>query len=84
MELMQSLLIKLLLFQFGTDSLFTTPIARQAFLQSKYTDVYFYQFSYEGKLGDLIVNQTVKGKITLVHFKVLNASYLMEIKHCSV
>ncbi|CAH1161896.1 unnamed protein product [Phyllotreta striolata] len=37
--------------RFYSDTSFTRPIIRTAFLQSKYSPVYFYQFSYEGKLG---------------------------------
>lgn len=47
--------------QFGSDTLFNSPVARHAFLQSKYTDVFFYQFSYIGKLGKLVFNNTIKG-----------------------
>ncbi|CAH1106974.1 unnamed protein product [Psylliodes chrysocephalus] len=36
---------------FMGDCAFTTPIARHALLQSQYTDVYLYQFSYLGILG---------------------------------
>ncbi|XP_023012261.2 juvenile hormone esterase [Leptinotarsa decemlineata] len=34
-----------------SDAKYTTPVARHADLQSKYTDVFFYQFSYHGKLN---------------------------------
>ncbi|CAH1107085.1 unnamed protein product [Psylliodes chrysocephalus] len=36
---------------FLSDGLFSTPIAKHALLQSQYTDVYLYQFSYVGVLG---------------------------------
>ncbi|KAG5874941.1 hypothetical protein JTB14_023097 [Gonioctena quinquepunctata] len=39
---------------FASDMLFATPVARHAYLQSKYTDVFFYQFSHLGKLGRLV------------------------------
>lgn len=34
-----------------TDVKFTNGICRQARLQSAYTDVYLYQFSYSGLVG---------------------------------
>ncbi|KAJ8923392.1 hypothetical protein NQ315_001950 [Exocentrus adspersus] len=37
--------------KFFSDESFTTPIIRHAKLQSNYSDVYLYQFSYKGKLG---------------------------------
>lgn len=57
-------------FQFGSDSVFTTPVARHAFLQSRYTDVYFYQFSYKGKVGQLLVNKTIEGKLISNKFQL--------------
>ncbi|CAH1099298.1 unnamed protein product [Psylliodes chrysocephalus] len=49
-----------------SDCLFTTPIARHAFLQSRYTDVYFYQFSYYGILGRYEFND-IKGASGVGH-----------------
>ncbi|KAG5865661.1 hypothetical protein JTB14_029200 [Gonioctena quinquepunctata] len=53
-------------FNYATDMLFATPVARHAYLQSKYTDVFFYQFSHLGKLGRL-VNLTIEGAIGVAH-----------------
>ncbi|XP_023310399.1 cholinesterase 1 [Anoplophora glabripennis] len=39
--------------KFYGDDLFTTPSIRHAKLQSKYTDVYMYQFSYKGNMGGM-------------------------------
>ncbi|KAJ8970724.1 hypothetical protein NQ317_018758 [Molorchus minor] len=39
------------LIKFHSDEVLTTPIIRQVELQSKYRDVYLYQFSYKGPLG---------------------------------
>ncbi|XP_018563677.1 cholinesterase 1 [Anoplophora glabripennis] len=39
--------------KFFSDETFTTPIIRHAKLQSNYTDVFLYQFSYKGKMGGL-------------------------------
>ncbi|XP_023311240.1 venom carboxylesterase-6-like [Anoplophora glabripennis] len=39
--------------KFLSDHSFTTPLSRHAKLQSNYTDVYMYQFSYKGNLGDM-------------------------------
>ncbi|KAJ8923400.1 hypothetical protein NQ315_001958 [Exocentrus adspersus] len=39
--------------KFSTDEYYSTPITRHAKLQSNYSDVYLYQFSYKGELGDL-------------------------------
>ncbi|XP_018568325.1 cholinesterase 1 [Anoplophora glabripennis] len=39
--------------KFTSDEVFTTPTIRHAKLQSSYTDVYLYQFSYKGKMGGL-------------------------------
>ncbi|GJQ85456.1 hypothetical protein Trydic_g23879 [Trypoxylus dichotomus] len=36
---------------YGTDEHFVRPILKDASLVSKYVKTYFYQFSYEGKLG---------------------------------
>nr|AIY68367.1 esterase [Leptinotarsa decemlineata] len=54
---------------YGSDTIFTTPIARHAYLQSKYTDVYFYQFSYKGKLGQMEI--TYKGAEGVGHAEEL-------------
>ncbi|CAH1154472.1 unnamed protein product [Phaedon cochleariae] len=47
------------LINFASDALFATPVARHAYLQSKFTDVFFYQFSHKGPLGQL--NSTYQG-----------------------
>ncbi|XP_018568324.1 acetylcholinesterase isoform X2 [Anoplophora glabripennis] len=39
--------------KFTSDEVFSTPSTRHAKLQSSYTDVYMYQFSYKGKMGGL-------------------------------
>ncbi|XP_023311238.1 cholinesterase 2-like [Anoplophora glabripennis] len=39
--------------KFYSDESFTTPVIRHAKLQSNYTDVYMYQFSYKGNMGDM-------------------------------
>ncbi|XP_023311247.1 cholinesterase 1-like isoform X1 [Anoplophora glabripennis] len=39
--------------KFYGDDLFTTPSIRHAKLQSNYTDVYMYQFSYKGNMGGM-------------------------------
>nr|WCC58205.1 carboxylesterase [Pharsalia antennata] len=41
------------LIKFFSDDSFTTAITRHAKLQSNYTDVYLYQFSYKGRMGGL-------------------------------
>ncbi|KAJ8968259.1 hypothetical protein NQ317_005407 [Molorchus minor] len=38
-----------------SDQAFTTPAIRHAAVQSLFTDVYLYQFSYRGKLSEVIV-----------------------------
>ncbi|KAJ8923391.1 hypothetical protein NQ315_001949 [Exocentrus adspersus] len=40
--------------KYFSDESYTTPIIRHAKLQSNYTDVFLYQFSYKGKLGGQI------------------------------
>nr|WCC58193.1 carboxylesterase [Pharsalia antennata] len=45
--------------KFMTDAKFSTPIIRHAELQSEYTDVYLYQFSYKGMMGR--TNTTIEG-----------------------
>ncbi|KAJ8923401.1 hypothetical protein NQ315_001959 [Exocentrus adspersus] len=49
--------------KFYSDESFTTPAIRHAKLQSNYTDVYLYQFSYKGKMGGHINDEMagVKG-----------------------
>ncbi|KAJ8968262.1 hypothetical protein NQ317_005410 [Molorchus minor] len=37
------------------DQAFTTPAIRHAAVQSLFTDVYLYQFSYRGKLSEVLV-----------------------------
>ncbi|XP_023311248.1 cholinesterase 2-like isoform X3 [Anoplophora glabripennis] len=39
--------------KFVSDDSFTTPAIRHAKLQSNYTDVYMYQFSYKGNMGGM-------------------------------
>lgn len=39
------------MFQFKSDVRYTTSLIRHAYLQSQYTDVYFYEFAYHGLLG---------------------------------
>ncbi|XP_018568320.1 cholinesterase 2-like isoform X2 [Anoplophora glabripennis] len=39
--------------KFYTDESFSTPVTRHAKLQSNYTDVYLYQFSYKGNMGGM-------------------------------
>lgn len=46
---------------FLSDCLLNIPIARYAFLQSQYTDVYFYQFSYLGTLGRYQYQEGISG-----------------------
>lgn len=41
----------------------TTPILKLADIISKYTDVYFYQFSYKGELGMQMKLPIIPGKI---------------------
>ncbi|KAJ8951544.1 hypothetical protein NQ318_020417 [Aromia moschata] len=43
------------LVSYSSDYTFTTPSLRHADLQSQYTDVYVYQFSYKGPLGGVTV-----------------------------
>nr|WCC58172.1 carboxylesterase [Pharsalia antennata] len=46
------------LVKFMGDEGYTTPIIRHAELQSKFTDVYLYQFSHKGMLGGLNLTLT--------------------------
>ncbi|KAJ8970720.1 hypothetical protein NQ317_018754 [Molorchus minor] len=43
------------LIRFCSDQGFTTPGIRHAALQSNFTDVYLYQFSYKGGIGEIFV-----------------------------
>ncbi|KAJ8970723.1 hypothetical protein NQ317_018757 [Molorchus minor] len=45
--------------RFNSDQAFTTPGIRHAALQSNFTDVYMYQFSYKGVLGEAFVSGDV-------------------------
>ncbi|KAJ8981378.1 hypothetical protein NQ317_000246 [Molorchus minor] len=58
------------LIKFLSDEAFTTPLTRHAELQSNYTDVYLYQFSYKGAIGSGSV--TVKDVETVGHFEELH------------
>ncbi|XP_050509776.1 juvenile hormone esterase-like [Diabrotica virgifera virgifera] len=49
----------LALVKFASDAKYTTGICRQIELQSKYADVYMYQFSHDGLLGR--INNSVPG-----------------------
>lgn len=48
-------------FQFISDDLFNRAIRRTVIDQSKYAPVYFYKFSYAGRLGG-VSNRTIKGE----------------------
>jgi carboxylesterase type B len=39
--------------RFFSDNSFTRSVIKHAELQSKFTDVYFYQFSYDGIVGNI-------------------------------
>ncbi|KAJ8970722.1 hypothetical protein NQ317_018756 [Molorchus minor] len=47
------------LIRFNSDQVFTTPGIRHAALQSNFTDVYMYEFSYKGVLGEFLVSGDV-------------------------
>lgn len=49
------------IFQFTSDCRYTTNIIKYAQMVSKFADVYFYQFSYDGELGN--VKAYIEGKI---------------------
>ncbi|XP_068899696.1 carboxylic ester hydrolase-like isoform X1 [Tenebrio molitor] len=51
--------------RYYSDNSFTRSIRKQAELQSKFCDVYFYQFSYDGKLGNF--SFTVDGAENITH-----------------
>ncbi|XP_049820599.1 venom carboxylesterase-6-like [Aethina tumida] len=55
--------------RFRSDVRYTTAIAAQAALQSRYSEVYFYEFSYHGFLGNNIV---VEGAGRVAHSEELN------------
>jgi carboxylesterase type B len=38
-----------------SDTTFTRAVIKHASIQSGYSDVYFYQFSYDGKIGNVSV-----------------------------
>lgn len=42
--------------QYMSDNVFSRANIRYAELQSRYTDVFFYQFSYHGKMGGNNIN----------------------------
>jgi carboxylesterase type B len=43
------------MFQYMSDTTFTRAVIKHASIQSGYSDVYFYQFSYDGKIGNVSV-----------------------------
>ncbi|RZB39577.1 venom carboxylesterase-6-like, partial [Asbolus verrucosus] len=51
--------------RFFSDNSFTRSVIKHAELQSKFTDVYFYQFSYDGMLGN--ISTALKGADKVAH-----------------
>lgn len=49
--LSQVIVWKYNIFQFYSDTAFVKGVVQHAKLQSNFSDVYFYEFSYHGKLG---------------------------------
>ncbi|XP_970253.2 juvenile hormone esterase-like [Tribolium castaneum] len=62
--------------RYMSDTSFTRAVIKFALLQSKYSDVYFYQFSYDGQVGNISV--TVEGAERVGHNEEL--SYLWRIR----
>ncbi|EFA02259.2 juvenile hormone esterase-like [Tribolium castaneum] len=51
--------------RYYSDTSYTRPIRKHAEIQSQFSDVFFYQFSYDGKLGNW--SFTVKGAENVSH-----------------
>ncbi|XP_044762499.1 cocaine esterase-like [Coccinella septempunctata] len=49
--------------RFFSDTSFGRPTIKQAQLQSKYSDVFFYEFGYSGKMGKQFPSPDIPGKV---------------------
>ncbi|XP_068899714.1 cholinesterase 2-like isoform X2 [Tenebrio molitor] len=65
--------------RYYSDNLFTRSIRKQAELQSKFSDVYFYQFSYDGKLGNF--SFTADGVENITHGEEIKYIWRMYDKY---
>ncbi|KAJ3667200.1 hypothetical protein Zmor_002600 [Zophobas morio] len=50
--------------RYFSDNSFTRSVIKHAQLQSKFTDVYFYQFSYDGIIGNISIEFEANDKVT--------------------
>ncbi|XP_028134421.2 venom carboxylesterase-6 isoform X1 [Diabrotica virgifera virgifera] len=58
--------------RYFSDMSFNRPLIRHGELQSKFSDVYFYQFSYDGKLGLGGIKNYVEGADRVLHSEDTN------------
>ncbi|XP_044260980.1 juvenile hormone esterase-like [Tribolium madens] len=63
--------------KYMSDTTFTRPVIKYTLLQSKHSELYFYQFSYDGKLGNISV--VVDGTERVGHNEEL--AYLWRIQN---
>lgn len=70
-------ILKIINFQYFSDNQFTRSITKYAKLQSQFTDVYFYVFSYHGTLGGNDVE--VEGLFYLLRERTSKFTYTSDL-----
>nr|XP_015840856.1 PREDICTED: venom carboxylesterase-6-like isoform X2 [Tribolium castaneum] len=64
--------------RFFSDNSFTRSVIKHAQLQSKFTNVYFYQFSYDGMIGN--VSTLIKGAGKVAHTEELRYMWRIDFQ----